>query len=95
MNAMSGAEVDEALTAMPGWVRDDATIRKEFRRKGFAGAVAFAQRIVEPANTANHHPDLDIRYNRVIVSLSTHDVGGITEEDLALARTIDALSAAD
>jgi 4a-hydroxytetrahydrobiopterin dehydratase len=94
MSRMSHVEIDAALATMPGWERDGDTIRKEFRRKGFTGAAAFVQRMVEPANAADHHPDLEIHYHRVVVVLSTHDEGGITEKDLTLARTIDALAVA-
>jgi 4a-hydroxytetrahydrobiopterin dehydratase len=92
MSRMSRAEIDAALATMPGWEQDGNTIRKEFRRKGFTGAVEFVQRMVEPANAADHHPDLEIHYHRVVVLLSTHDEGGVTEMDLTLARTIDDLA---
>jgi 4a-hydroxytetrahydrobiopterin dehydratase len=85
---------DEVRGALPeGWRLDGDAIVKEFRRKGFTGAVAFAQALVEPSNAARHHPDLEIGYGRVTVRLSTHDEGGVTDKDLALARTIEALAA--
>jgi 4a-hydroxytetrahydrobiopterin dehydratase len=77
---------------LPGWSIEGTEIRKEFTFKGFTAAVAFVDRLVEPANAARHHPDLQIHYNRVVVGLSTHDEGGITEQDLDMARAIDALS---
>lgn len=93
MARLSDAELEDVLATMPGWRRDGDLIRKEFRRKGFAGAAAFVQAMVEPANAMNHHPDLEVHYHRVIVSLSTHDEGGITSKDVTLARTIDELAA--
>ena len=58
---------------------------------GFKGAVEFVQQLVKPADAMNHHPDLSISYNKVTVSLTTHDAGGITEADLQLAETIQNL----
>ena len=60
---------------------------------GFKGAVEFVKRLVKPADAMNHHPDLSISYNKVTVSLTTHDAGGITEADLQLAETIQKLYA--
>jgi 4a-hydroxytetrahydrobiopterin dehydratase len=77
--------------APEGWALVDDTLRKEFAFKGFTTAVAFVQRLVAPANEARHHPDLEIHYNRVVVSLTTHDAGGVTDEDLALAGVIETL----
>jgi 4a-hydroxytetrahydrobiopterin dehydratase len=89
MPKLTDDEVGAALGRLPGWSFDGSTIRKEFSFKGFTSAVGFAGRLVEPANAARHHPDLEIHYNRVVVTLSTHDEGGVTERDLALARTIE------
>jgi 4a-hydroxytetrahydrobiopterin dehydratase len=84
---------DEVRAGAPsGWALVDETLRKEFAFKGFTAAVAFVQRLVAPANEARHHPDLEIHYNRVVVSLTTHDAGGVTDEDLALAGIIENLA---
>ena len=91
MARLSDDEVRGAL--LEGWRLEGDAIAKEFRRKGFTGAVAFAQALVAPSNAARHHPDLEIGYGRVTVRLSTHDEGGVTHKDLELARTIDALAA--
>lgn len=79
------------IAALPGWTRSEETITRTFTFKGFPEAVAFVDRIVAPAEAMEHHPDLDIRYNKVLVTLSTHDVGGLTENDFALAAQIDQL----
>jgi 4a-hydroxytetrahydrobiopterin dehydratase len=85
---------EEIRAALPaGWRLDGDAVVKEFRCKGFTGAVAFAQTLVEPANAARHHPDLAVGYGRVTVRLSTHDEGGVTDKDIDLARTIEALAA--
>ena len=79
----------EKLKELPAWTRQGNSIAKLFTLKNFVEAVAFVNRLVEPAETANHHPDLKINYKRVTVNLSTHDEGGITEKDFALAREIE------
>jgi len=85
-------DADEIRERAPeGWALAEHALRKEFAFKGFTAAVAFVQRLVEPANEARHHPDLEIHYNRVVVSLTTHDAGGVTDEDLALAAIIESL----
>jgi 4a-hydroxytetrahydrobiopterin dehydratase len=92
MARLTDDEVRAALGGeLPGWSFDGSTIRKEFSFKSFTSAVAFVERLVEPANAVRHHPDLEIHFNRVVVTLSTHDEGGVTDKDLALARTIEGL----
>jgi 4a-hydroxytetrahydrobiopterin dehydratase len=83
---------DEIRAQVPdGWAHEGDVLRREFTFKGFGAAVAFVDRLVAPANEARHHPDLEIHYNRVVVSLSTHDQGGVTDLDIAMARTVDDL----
>ncbi len=77
------------LRALPGWARNGDAITRTFTFAGFPDAVAFLTRLVEPAEEMEHHPDIDLRYNRVIVSLSTHDQGGLTEYDFRLAALVD------
>lgn len=72
-----------------GWSRKSNALTKEYRFNHFRDSIVFVNRIATLADDANHHPDIDIRYNRVTVSLSTHDAGGITEKDLKLAEQID------
>jgi 4a-hydroxytetrahydrobiopterin dehydratase len=85
---------DEEIRAQApeGWALTGDTLRKEFTFKGFTAAVGFVQRLVAPANEARHHPDLEIHYNRVVVDLTTHDEGGVTDKDLALASVIEQLA---
>jgi 4a-hydroxytetrahydrobiopterin dehydratase len=68
-----------------------ASSRRCVRRKGFAGALAFVNAVGALAEAADHHPDIDIRWDTVTLRLSTHSAGGLTENDLALAKEIDAL----
>ncbi len=93
MAKLEAAQVAGALNGMPGWQGDGAEIRRQYEFKDFVQAVAFVNRVADAAESANHHPDIDIRYNRVAIGLSTHSEGGVTEKDLALARRIDALQA--
>jgi 4a-hydroxytetrahydrobiopterin dehydratase len=89
MPALSAEDVESRLAQLPGWAAEDDSIVKEFRFPGFRDAIAFVVRLAMAAEVADHHPDLDIRYNRVRVALSTHSEGGITEKDFALAAEAD------
>jgi 4a-hydroxytetrahydrobiopterin dehydratase len=89
MAVLTDAEVAAALRDLPDWTRDSDTIRREVELRDFAAAMAFVNRVASLAEAAEHHPDIDIRWNRVALTLSTHSEGGITSRDLALARRID------
>ena len=91
MPLLSEDEIRTRLKALAGWELGDGAIRKEYRFDTFPQAVAFVVAAAFSAEAANHHPDLDIRYNRVQVELSTHSEGGVTEKDVELAGTIEAL----
>jgi len=93
MTTLSEPEIRAAMNVLPGWVLDRSRITREFCLGGFAQAVAFVVRISYPAEAADHHPDLDLRYNRVRVTLSTHSEGGVTDKDLDLARVIQTIFA--
>lgn len=86
---LSDAEILAGLSSLAGWSRAGETITKTFTFSGFPDAVAFVTRLVEPAERLEHHPDIDLRYNRVIVVLSTHDQGGLTAADFTLAAEIE------
>jgi 4a-hydroxytetrahydrobiopterin dehydratase len=93
MPRLSDDDVRTALTdGLPGWTYDGAAIEKAFVFKGFMAAIGFIDRLALEAQAARHHPDLENHYNRVLVSLSTHDEGGVTELDVALARAIEAVA---
>jgi 4a-hydroxytetrahydrobiopterin dehydratase len=88
---MSGDEVKRALADLPGWeVKEDALTRT-YTHPSFAEAIVFVNAVAHLAELANHHPDVDIRYSTIRVATTTHDQGGITEKDVALARSIDEL----
>ena len=81
-----------SLLAEGAWRRESDEITRTFTFKGFKGAMAFANRVAEAANAANHHPDIHVeRYRTVRIVLTTHATGGITDADVELARRIDEL----
>jgi 4a-hydroxytetrahydrobiopterin dehydratase len=88
MTVLSDDEVEGALADLDGWERAGDEIVREVRFDTFPDAVAFVVRVGFAAEAANHHPDLDVRYNKVRVALSTHSEGGITDKDVDLARSI-------
>ena len=88
LTLLADVEITRRLAALSGWTRAGETITRTFEFKGFPEAVAFVGRLVAPAEAMDHHPNVDVRYNKVIVTLSTHDSGGITENDLLLAERI-------
>ncbi len=82
------AEIARRLAGLPGWAREGNALRRTFTFAGFPEAVEFVRGLVAPAEALQHHPDVDLRYARVTVTLSTHDAGGITELDFTLAARI-------
>jgi 4a-hydroxytetrahydrobiopterin dehydratase len=89
MALLEEEEIRNGLDALRGWTREGDTIRKTYTLESFPAAIAFVNRIAELAERADHHPDMDIRFDRVGCTLSTHSEGGLTRKDLALAREID------
>jgi 4a-hydroxytetrahydrobiopterin dehydratase len=95
MAKLDDGELRLLLRDLEGWTYLADAIHKDFTFRGFRGAIAFVNRIAVLATAAAHHPDLEIHYNRVVVSLSTHDAGGVTDADVALAARIDAAAEPD
>jgi 4a-hydroxytetrahydrobiopterin dehydratase len=91
---LSGAERDEALASLAGWTFDAGRdgIAKSFRFADFGEAFAFMTRVALEAEKADHHPDWTNVWNRVDIFLTTHSAGGLTANDIALARKIDAIA---
>jgi 4a-hydroxytetrahydrobiopterin dehydratase len=79
---------------LPQWNKSGKALKRTFGFDDFRAALAFVNAVGEEAKRAGHHPDIDIRYSHVTLSLSSHDAGGITWRDIALAGQIDALAAA-
>ena len=89
MTKLPTSEITRALRDLPGWsVREDA-LAKSFKHDSFAEAIVFVNAVAHLAELANHHPDVDIRYSNIHIATTTHDEGGITEKDVALARDIE------
>jgi 4a-hydroxytetrahydrobiopterin dehydratase len=89
MPKLSDAEVTAALGSLPGWSRSGDEIAKTYELASFPDAIAFVVRIGFLAEAADHHPDLDVRWRKVRVALTTHDAGGLTDKDADLARRIE------
>ena len=83
------AEIELALAGLPGWNRDGDAIVRRYRFADFTHAFAFMARVALLAEKADHHPEWSNVYNRVEVRLTTHDAGGLTARDIALATAID------
>lgn len=82
--------LDAHLESLAGWSYTDGCLQKTFTRRGFRGAAVFACYIAEIAESLDHHPDVNIAgYNKVTVTSTSHDMGGVTERDVSLARRID------
>jgi len=88
---LSDSEIEQALAHLPGWTREGDQLVKWYELESFLATIAFVERIAELAEGVDHHPDLDIRYRRLRVMLSTHDAGGLTQRDVDLARAIEGL----
>jgi 4a-hydroxytetrahydrobiopterin dehydratase len=84
------AAIKEHLARLPGWERAGNAIRRTWTFADFKGSMAFVNRVAGLAEEMDHHPDIDIRYSRVTLVLSTHDAGGLTARDFALAEKIGA-----
>lgn len=86
---MEPAKIILALSTLPEWSRSGEMISRTFAFKDFPAAMKFVNAVAELAEQAQHHPDVDIRWNKVTLALTTHDAGGLTEKDFELARQID------
>ncbi|HUX44544.1 MAG TPA: 4a-hydroxytetrahydrobiopterin dehydratase [Terracidiphilus sp.] len=92
MSALSQQEVATRLVTLPSWQVVSGALERVFKLPDFVAALAFVNQIGTLAEEAGHHPDIDIRYNRVRIALVTHDAGGITAKDFDLAADIDGLA---
>lgn len=91
MALLSNEEIEAKLAGLSGWERQGEAIVKVFERGDFVGSVKFVEAVVEPAEAMGHHPDLEISWDKVTVTISTHSEGGLTAADFELAAKIDAL----
>lgn len=91
---LSDAEIQQALTALAGWKRNGVAIERVFQFGSFVQAMEFVNQIAEAAEAVNHHPDILINYNKVTLTLVSHDSGGVTQRDLKMANRINELAPA-
>jgi 4a-hydroxytetrahydrobiopterin dehydratase len=92
MALLSAEQVEARLAELSGWQHSDAAISKQFKCGDFVGSVKFVESLVEPAEEMGHHPDLEMSWDTVTVTISTHSEGGLTAADFELAGKVDALS---
>lgn len=86
---LSDLEIQRALGGLAGWSRRGDVLVKTFTFERFGDGIKFVDRVAAAADEMDHHPDIDIRYTKITMSLSTHDVGGISASDLSLAERIE------
>jgi 4a-hydroxytetrahydrobiopterin dehydratase len=90
---LSDAEIQQALSSLPGWNKSGNTIERIFQFDNFVQAMDFVNKIAEAAEAVNHHPDLHISYNKVTLVLVSHDSGGVTQRDVRMAGKINEIAA--
>ena len=91
MSLLTETQISDELATVPGWTRDGSSITTVTERADFRDALLYLGAVAYLAETANHHPDVTINWNKVTLTLSTHSAGGLTANDFALARQISAL----
>jgi 4a-hydroxytetrahydrobiopterin dehydratase len=89
---LSDIGIQRELGGLPGWSRRGDALTKTYRFGSFPAGITFVTRVADLAEAMDHHPDIDIRHTRLTFTLSTHDAGGITANDLKLAREIERLA---
>jgi len=92
VSRLSADEIAQALTEFPGWEYDGDALTKTFKFSDFAAAIDFMASARPRIDELNHHPEWTNVYNRVAVRLNSHDVGGVTDRDLGLAKLLDELA---
>jgi len=92
MALLSDSEIEERLGGLDGWSREGDAITKTFENGDFVGSVRFVDSLVEPAEGMGHHPDLELSWDKVKVTITNHSEGGLTANDFELAGKIDALA---
>lgn len=94
MTKLTPLQIQQELAKVPEWNEFGGQIQRTFQFRDFVEAMAFVNRVATQAEIDQHHPDILVRYNKVTLTVSTHDAGGITHKDFDLARKADGFSAA-
>jgi 4a-hydroxytetrahydrobiopterin dehydratase len=94
MTSYTDAQIEEALDGLPGWSQEGEAIVKSFEFADFMAAIAFIGKAAGSIDEMDHHPEWTNVYNRVDIRLSSHDVGGVTDRDVQLARVLERVAAA-
>ena len=89
---LNETQVRQQLVDLPGWITSGQSINQTYKFANFFEAVKFVNLLVDPSERAGHHPDISISYNKVTIHLSTHDAGGITQQDIDLAHQISRIA---
>jgi 4a-hydroxytetrahydrobiopterin dehydratase len=89
---LSEDDIKMQLDAVPEWSESSGSIQRTFQFETFAQSMTFVSKVADYAEVVQHHPDILIRYNKVTISVSTHDANGITDKDFALAKAVDAFA---
>jgi 4a-hydroxytetrahydrobiopterin dehydratase len=89
MAVLTDAEIQQALASLSGWQRAGKAIQRIFEFPDFKAAMQFVNKAADAAEQANHHPDIDIRYNKVTMALVSHDSGGVTQRDVKMAKRLN------
>ena len=92
MGKLSGQEIKQSLRDLRDWKKKGGIISRTFQWKNFLGSIRFVNQVAKAAEKANHHPDIDIRWNKVKLQLTTHDQGGLTAKDIEMAKRCDLLA---
>lgn len=92
MTPLSDSDIRNALASLPSWNLSGNAMQRVFEFSDFVHAMEFVNQVAAQAEEANHHPDITIHYSRVTLSLTSHDAGGLTKRDVAMARKISSLS---
>lgn len=89
---LTEAEIQENVKVLSGWTVEDSKLQTTRRFKDFIQAIEFVNKLVQSAESAGHHPDIEISYNKVKIILTTHDAGGLTQTDFDVARAISQIN---
>jgi 4a-hydroxytetrahydrobiopterin dehydratase len=92
MAVLTDEQIKQTLGSLSGWQQQGKAIQRVFEFPDFKASMQFVNKIAEAAEQANHHPDIDIRYNKVTMALVSHDSGGVTQRDVRMAQKINEIS---